>query len=282
MLFSQRQGLSPIKSLIQVDSVDVELRNALWNAITVWRNNEMRIAGQQDYLNSAKAFWVDFFKLPLDRLPDTNSVFEKIRTLFLEGDWFRCYDILQFLVGTLSSDSRKSELIEACNVALEAELSGYRFIGEQITPITSEAEVSSIEDALANTDSLRPVNEHLTTALAYLSNRQSPDYRNSIKESISAVESLCNLITGDKNTLGDALKRIETKVKIHPALNKGFSCIYGYTNDASGIRHALLDEPNIDFDDAKFMLVSCSAFITYLISKSAKAGISLGNFDSPQ
>jgi hypothetical protein len=134
-------------------------------------------------------------------------------------------------------------------------------------------EISSIEQALADTDSLRPVNEHLVTALNYLSDRTAPDYRNSIKESISAVESLCNLITGGKHTLAEALKKIETKVAIHSALKKGFSCIYGYTSDAGGIRHALLDEPNLDFEDAKFMLVSCSTFINYLLSKAVKAGV---------
>jgi len=49
--------------------------------------------------------------------------------------------------------------------------------------------------------------------------------------------------------------------------------IYGYTSDEGGIRHAMLEEKIIDFEDAKFMLVSCSAFINYLIMKSTKSGI---------
>lgn len=84
---------------------------------------------------------------------------------------------------------------------------------------------------------------------------------------------MCNLITGNRDTLGEALKKVEGKVAIHAALKKGFSNIYGYTSDASGIRHALLDESNLDFEDAKYMLISCSAFVNYLASKSAKAGI---------
>ena len=109
-----------------------------------------------------------------------------------------------------------------------------------------------------------------------MANRKSPDYRNSIKEAISAVEAICNLITGEKRaTLGQALKRIEEKVSLHPALKNAFSNLYGYTSDAEGIRHALLDEPNLGFEEAKFMLVSCSAFINYLISKASKAGIKI-------
>jgi hypothetical protein len=80
------------------------------------------------------------------------------------------------------------------------------------------------------------------------------------------VEAVCQILTSDaKTTLGQALK----KLGIHPALEKGFSAIYGYTSDADGIRHALSEETTVDADDAKFFLVSCSAFVNYLIAKSA-------------
>ena len=95
-------------------------------------------------------------------------------------------------------------------------------------------------------------------------------YRNSIKESISAVESACNITTGSKATLGQALKALDDKTKVHPALRNAFSSLYGYTSDADGIRHGLLEEANLDFADAKFMLVVCSAFTNYLRSKASK------------
>ena len=116
----------------------------------------------------------------------------------------------------------------------------------------------------------------MRNALDLLSNRKSPDYRNPIKESISAVEAICKIITGkQKATLGGALKEIEKKIKLHPALKNAFNSLYGYTNDAEGIRHALLDKSSLSFEDAKFMLVSCSAFTNYLISKASKAGIKI-------
>src|SRR5690606_13229916 len=111
-----------------------------------------------------------------------------------------------------------------------------------------------------------------------LSNREHPDYRNSIKESISAVEAISKQIAGDsKTTLGKALSKIERKgqVDLNPSLKSGFSSIYGYTNDADGIRHALMGTSNLEAEDAKFMLISCSAFINYLIVKADKAGIEL-------
>ena len=73
--------------------------------------------------------------------------------------------------------------------------------------------------------------------------------------------------------MGGALDKIKGKLKIHSALERGFKQIYGYTSDTDGIRHALTEEATCDFEDAKFMLVSCSAFINYLVIKANKAGI---------
>jgi len=103
-----------------------------------------------------------------------------------------------------------------------------------------------------------------------MASKKSPDYANSIKESISAVEAISQLITGNqKATLGDALRQLENKLGggIHPALRNAFNSLYGYTSDAQGIRHALLGKSDLDVEDAKFMLIACSAFINYLVVK---------------
>ncbi|MBE9594508.1 MAG: hypothetical protein IMF19_13640, partial [Proteobacteria bacterium] len=33
MLFSQRKGITPVKSVLQTDSMDEDLRNGLWNVL---------------------------------------------------------------------------------------------------------------------------------------------------------------------------------------------------------------------------------------------------------
>ena len=127
-----------------------------------------------------------------------------------------------------------------------------------------------------STDSFHGVRTHIRTALKFLSDRKSPDYRNSIKESISAVESICQVLTGDdKATLGDALNKLENHFNLHGALKAGFKSLYGYTSDQDGIRHAILKEQDISFSDAKYMLVSCSAFANYLIGKVAELEIKI-------
>lgn len=116
---------------------------------------------------------------------------------------------------------------------------------------------------------------HINKAFALYSDRKKPDYENSIKESISAVESLCCIITGatgSQATLGSTLKKLEKDggVVIHGAMKTAFEKLYGYTSDSDGIRHGGIDFTNAPAEDAKYMLVSCSAFINYLIEKQSK------------
>jgi hypothetical protein len=216
-------------------------------------------------------YWRDYFKSPVDQIPQNiRDAIKAVRGYFFDCEWYEAYDFIEFssdLVG-----QNRPKFIALCNEVLEREVSGYRIIDGKITPITSATELGAIEDGLASTEGNPGANAHLRRALELLSDRQNPDYRNSIKESISAVESVVQVIARDSSaTLGVALKTISEQAPMHPALNKSLSSLYGYTSDAGGIRHALLDEPNLDFIDAKFMLVACSAFVNYLTGKAAKS-----------
>ena len=82
--------------------------------------------------------------------------------------------------------------------------------------------------------------------------------RDSIKEAVSAVEVVVRLI-GRGNTLGAALKNVD--VDMNEASRLGLDKIYGWTNGPDGIRHAMMDEPNVSLEDARFMVVACSAFV---------------------
>jgi hypothetical protein len=108
-----------------------------------------------------------------------------------------------------------------------------------------------------------------------LSDRKKPDYRNSIKESISAVEAICQIISGkQKATLPDCLKAFKDRKPLHPAFEQALVKLYSYTSDEGGIRHALSENSSApSFADAKFVLVSSSGFINYVLTKTAELGI---------
>lgn len=281
--FSQRLGLKPVKTTLQKESMDDELRNRLWNSLCIfyWDSaQEGRSYGNHDYNAGIDTFlkrlWHNYFKRPTDTIKQYwFQVSDELRTRYFHMTWNEVYDFIEFVAYNHPSDEKNERFMQFCNRVLEEDLVGYRFVDGLITPLTSPEEIKEIEDAVNS--SVQPVKDHLVRAMELFSDRKAPDYRNSIKESISAVEALCGLITG-AGTLGQALKELEKKgLVLHPALKDGFGKLYGYANDAGGIRHALQEESSVGAEDARFMLISCSAFINYLTTKADKAKIRLAN-----
>ncbi len=285
--FSERQGITPEKA-IQLDFMDDDLRNSLWNVLA------HHCLGPLDDLADILAgfpgddpiresfyipVWCEFFKLPLDSLPlPRPEARTHLRQHFFDIKWYQVYDLVEFCAPRIQVSKTSEAFIQHCNQVLERERSGYRFVGRVIVPITSEIEIADIEHALQQSGPLTPVHTHLQAALELLSNRQDPDYRNSIKESISAVEALCRLIAADSSaSLGKALAQISRydKVTINKKLRNTFDLLYEYTSAEGGIRHASVDDPDCALEEANFMLVVCSAFVNYLLAKAAKADISL-------
>jgi len=280
LTFSERMGYKSPREVIQCDSMDKELRNALWNAVySLIFQYPLSITNYfQEVIPKFKnlfiILWTGYFYENLDEIPrNANEYLYRIKNRFFEFDWFEVYDFIEFLI--LHFDEAMIE--DIFNKILEDHLSGYRVISKTIVPITSKDEIETIETSMGFHVTIR---RHLNDSLKLLSNKTKPDYRNSIKESISAVEALARMITGNqKSTLGSALNEIEKSgiVNIHKALKDSFSKMYGWTSDDEGIRHSLVDEPSLSQEDAVFMLVTCSAFINYLVVKSQKAGIDLSN-----
>jgi len=271
--FSQRKGIKPIRTIIQLDSVDDALRNQLWNCL-IWGywNMQPEYFGSDPVSILLRRIWIHYYDLRIDEIGGYPSdVISKVKHDFLNSSWDTMYSILEFIPNNYKNDVNTNNLFtNRVNTVLEKYLSGYRFVNNVITDITSEQEIDSIEVSLRDTSLYKPVHDHLQRALELLSDRQNPDYRNSIKESISAVESLCSIITAKpKATLGQALAQIEKSHELHSALKSSFSSLYGWTSDADGIRHKLLEQSKLKQEDAKFMLIACSAFINYLLTKTS-------------
>lgn len=270
MSFSERSGLNPVKKIIQNDSLNSLTRVKLWNAFH--SSILYSLKGDRRY-KFTFIVWEFFLDRKRSDFKDESYVIYVIDNLFSKGEWWKVFDFIEFVCSMKNDNLNvlfKTCFISDCNSVLESNLSTYRISGKKIIPISNDIELNSIEESLNNDDKYQNASTHLTSALKFLSNRNKPDYRNSIKESISAVESICRIITKE-STLGKALKKLENSgIRIHQQLKNAFDKLYLFTNDKqTGIRHALIEEEyNPDFDEAKFMLISCSAFINYLKAKS--------------
>lgn len=276
MKFSERMGYVPVERVLQTEGVDDALRNSIWNAIDrhIWTPFRFHEYEFLEFSASANRFseslWRNYFKERADSRPGrTSRVLDRIREEFFRCEWYEVYDFVEFVV----SYAEDPELVQELNEMLAREFSGFRLIDGQICPITDETALRAVEDAASDTSGpFLNAQVHLRQAMRLLAQRRSPDFRNSIKESISAVESVASELSGKKKaTLGEALKVLEREGHLHPALRNGFSAIYGCTSNADGIRHALLEEAALDVDDATYFLVSCAAFINYLKAKHAAA-----------
>ncbi len=270
--FSERAGIVPPRQ-IQTDSFDLKLRASLWNLCRrYWLTQSDKSARlvDDDIYELAEALYEHYYKLPVDELPyDSFEFLDSQRKYFMDSTWYNVLEIIEFLCQVYESDAnRKMQFQNNMNFVLEREKAGYRIIDGMFVPITSQTELDEVGATLTAKGKFSPASEQIKTALSLYSKRPEPDYRNSIKESISAIEATSKIISAKENaSLTEALREIDTRHSLHDAFKQGVTKLYGWTSDAGGIRHALTDAPDVDEADARFMLVSCSAFVNYLISR---------------
>ena len=231
--FSQRMGLRDVRSVIQKDSMDDPLRNRLWDVVrTFIAGSEIELRYTTDELRSNyRMIWQDFWERPADEVPDwTSSADSELRRWYFRAEWHDVYDLVEFLIGNCNPRvGNPDQVLGYANAILEKYLSAYRFVGRELVPITDEQAIQAIEGAAQHP--LKGVHAHISNSLQLIGNRIKPDAANSIKESVSAVESICSAIVGKKATLGDALKQLkDAGVVIHPALERGWKAIYGWTS----------------------------------------------------
>ncbi|MCY4541694.1 MAG: hypothetical protein OXB95_04750 [Rhodobacteraceae bacterium] len=268
--FSERYGFAKPKPMLKADEITPELRNGVWNTLDKYFRQGV-YNRKFDSLSCNLRHY--FFKLPVDeRSSNSHSERETLLGLYFGLEFPRFYDFLEFLVGIPSTVEDAETWTGRCNKVLEEERARFRFVGKLIAPITEPHEIEEIENA--SSDGFG--SEHIRQAVSLYAKRPNPDYRNSIKESISAVEATLRNLTGKKHrNINHALADLgDKRIDLHPALKKGFSRIYGWTNDENGIRHALMDSSStVGEAEARLMLVMCSAYVNYLTSLSTAKDI---------
>lgn len=283
--FSEAHGMGSCNTQMQIDDLDDRTRNILFNYLSDSLNNQFkkkREYGRDDLWRKEDFLCKGIITLALAEKIDSTKHYEasdviEIAEKILEKALYNeVFDFLE-LLGKLRYDDieqkNRNGYYESINMLFEMEYVGYRFVDGRITPITDKNEIEAIEEACNN--KFEGTRAHIKKAVGFLADREHKDYKNCIKESISAVESICSIVVGnEKATLGQAIKRLEDSgLVIHTALKNAFSNLYGYTSDEGGVRHANgMFESDVTFEEAKFMLVSCSAFVNYLTANYGKVG----------
>ena len=270
--YSERNGYKLFSETVIFKEIPIELQNALCSCFDRLYNFFSLNFGKKYYYNIERYIWTKY----LNNREDDYDIGQDVIPDYLEDDsyeWYEKFDIIEEALYFLRENkdyyrNGKAVCFEFLKNDLNSEFVrlnvGHRVVDDCITDIISDCEIESVEKAVNRSDD--QVKEHFQNAIMLYSQRPEADYRNSIKESISAVESYCRKKTGEI-TLGKALKKLEDAgIMIHPRLKTAFEQLYAYTNNGdTGIRHALIEGEHVpSHGEALFMLVSCSALINYL------------------
>jgi hypothetical protein len=114
-------------------------------------------------------------------------------------------------------------------------------------------------------------NKQFEKAIAFLNERPNPDTANCIKDSITAVEALARIVTGnEKLLLSNILNREPMRSGIHGALREMIQKLYAYRGDAEGAAHGQTSSDQIPVEEAELALGVSAACIVYLAKKFGK------------
>lgn len=279
--FSERYGYIKPSDVIIREQITKEIQNAMCSAFDVLPelfSNAGASYGEYDYIAVERFLWTQVLNERESKF-SSGRTYHIASTPFIEDpskQWFEKLDLIEKVIDYMIKCSNSCDkhyywdvvraFTERLNSDFERLHFAYSIVDNKIVEINSKEEIEAIEKALA--DSPANIQEHLNKALQHYAKRPEGDYRNSIKESISAVEAWCREKTGAKD-FGSALSNLEKSgIIIHPMLKQTFEKLYAYTNQpTTGSRHALMDETGTytpKAEEAMFMLVSCCAFINYL------------------
>ena len=277
--FSEREGFAPALGY-QIDKINSDTRIRIYNVVydyflrqpisNHYRHIEEQKTAYKDH------FWSKFLSQPIDRY-DKDVCHHIIRgTLIEDGPWYEVFRFIEFILDKCTGEyenhgltsfynsQRALHFVSEINRVMEEMRVGYRIINNQFSRITSKQETQEVENA-CNTP-FDEASKQIKNALRLFSDREKPDYKNSIKESISAIESLVCEVTGER-TFAAAMDKLGKYLKLHPAYVDALKNLYGFTSDVGGIRHGE-KKGNLQVNEAtaRYMLVTCSAFVNYVIS----------------
>ena len=286
--FSEANGISRCNTKMQIDEFDdasrIQISNELFSCLHQAIDNAQIFyyPGRIPYPDTlANRFCVELIndvfceRNVLERgfQYDWHKVFESIHNVIEKAPYNEVLDVVQYVVNWFECriEKNKGYFYQRLNILFEKEYIGYRFVDGRIVAITDKNETDAVEEACSIP--FEGCRRHFEKAIGFLADRENKDYKNCIKESISAVESICQIILKNESVVLDiALRQLEKNgITIHPALKQAYIKLYAFSSDQGGIRHADgMFESNVTFEEAKYMLVSCSAFVNYLIAVSGK------------
>lgn len=266
MKFSERIGMSQKAQIIQTNSMDDALKNRLFNTVKEILDGYFTVT--HGFVNIDPVFLARYCDSFGEKITDHNKLFKFFiqhldYKIYLNDDVWFFYDFIEWLLDQQFHDYQL--FAKKFNRILKEERSAYVLdVDNKLIKITDEIELEVINEATEITKYMEGVSEHLAKAKESFSNRENPNYKNCVRESIFAIESLSKIIVGDKDaTLEKALKKIP---HINENLRSSLIKLYHFRGDEGGIGHGNKEVKSTEITEleAKLILVTAHSIISYL------------------
>ena len=280
LTFSQAAGIEPLPRPAKLGELTNEVRNMLWSRLFHWIND----SGCENYNYMAVGepwdsifydYHVSILNEPGDEFTDSLDMqLSATKGLFLNGDYNRVFDLLQFVMRHALAPNGFREFVVTTQ---QESMCAYSIIEGvwSIVPSAIPEQRKSVEKAfrvLAD-GPFGGARKHLRRSAECIN---TGDYSGSVRESIHAVESVARRLDNNaRKSLAPALESLSKRgLVLHGAFKSGIEKLYGYTSDEDGIRHSLSDvTTNVDVADAVFMFGACASFAAFLVEKARDVGI---------
>ena len=277
--FSQAQGYEEIPGLIKLGELPEEARIQIWNA--VYLQLRRSIGSERDRWGT-NYYMIDPWISILERVHsiyegepveeyDTSFGFVRgsMRHRIETEEFNKVFDLIQFI---MRDPECPEGFVEDMRAAFKRSRLAYAIDSgppPTIIPAVTVEEGEAVAASLQILDGagLQGSTSHLRKSAECI-NRE--DWADSIRESIHAVESVARQLDPKaSSSLAPALRSLEKRSALHPALKQALGKLYGYSSDEQGIRHAHLsaDQANVGMDEAVFMFGACASFASYLWRK---------------
>lgn len=219
---------------------------------------------------------------------DSWTCVDGLHATVMNGAWYQFYDCIEVVGEALReaeqkyrSDDETSEIFQspreyerfkfpsyrdAVNSLFEKHNVNWRLNAqgnlENSLPKDLSDRIEALEAKL--TDEFTPARVHFAKARAFvLGTHKDPE--NSIKESVSALESVCRVFYPKAASLGKALGQMRSDGTAPARLITAFERFYEFANDEPGVRHGDRYAPATQLLDAELSLHLAVALIRYVI-----------------
>lgn len=280
--FEQAEGKQDLPSQLSLGELSEEARALLWAIVYDSLNKRSSYDNWAGHATFDDESWpkllqrehVTRLHLPLDAYSeDVADHVLRLKKLLFKGEY---WEVLGWIQWTLRTKLIGTGFAAGIDLALKNSRAAYRLTDDGLTiaPYATEEEGGAILTAFetVKASGLSGAADHLRHASDLLN---EGDWDGSCRESIHAVESVARLIDPDASKdLKLALRKLEEKEALHPALRAALNNLYGYTSDEKGIRHAKLNDPsNVTQHEALFFLGTCASGVTYLVNRAREKGL---------